>query len=115
MEILICKPEQKETCNYCNQAYLKKKMDEYTKSGKCKKYSPFIKFTPTVSHCNLCLKSKATKRNMHAIYKHLENMHKAEMATLKLDGKHQNNYIEVSANQKRAKQFCRNTEDRLSS
>ena len=36
---------------------------------------------------------------MHAIYKHLENMHKAEMSIveiLKLEDKHQNNSIEVS-------------------
>ena len=32
---------------------------------------------------------------------------------MKLDGKHQNNSIEVSANQKRAKQICKNTKDRL--
>ena len=29
-------PEQKSNCIYCNQAYLKKKMDKHTKSGKCK-------------------------------------------------------------------------------
>ena len=58
-------PEQKENCNYCNQRYLKKKMDNHTRSGKCIRYSPYIKFTPTVFHCNLCLNSKSTKRNVH--------------------------------------------------
>ena len=69
-----------------------------------------------MSHCNLCLKSNATKRNIHAIYKHLESQHKAEMSTtetLSLDDRHQNNSIELSANQKRAQQFCKDTKDRL--
>ena len=49
-------------------------------------------------------------------YHHLESKHKAEMATaetLMLNDKHQNNSIEVSANQKREQQFCKNTKDRL--
>ena len=91
-------------------------MNKHTKSGKCKKYSPYIKFSPILFYCKLCLNIKANRKDVHHIYHHLESKHKAEMATaetLMLNDKHQNNSIEVSANQKREQQFCKNTKDRL--
>ena len=86
-------------------------MDNHTRSGKCKKYSPYIKFSPIMFHCNLCLNSKSTKRNVHNLYKHLEKDHKAEMSSRKTLKLHQNNSIEKSAIQKSEQQFSKNTKD----
>ena len=75
-------PGEKTKCMYCNQAYLKKQMEKHTKSGKCKKYSPYIKFSPIFFYCKLCLKVKYNRKAVHGIYRHLEFKHKAEMATV---------------------------------